>query len=335
MDRFLARISRQDSPQREPGGNAGLTGGPLEFSMPVRVRWDVDFKGRVGRPKRIARHIRGIAPLFVELRIEGERGMTEFSAVFTEINKCGAKVGATVGLSPRTSTAVRWGYPVDLVWEIGAGGSFRGLLPEGAQAISFTPDEDTIGALPAVIEEFAASAARELHLPNVNAVRAVAAVGHVPVPGAAQVRDACEAIARAAIDLAGRKLVVHDYILWKALRGRFPEAVGERMEFAGCQAGSSLVHIDWDGNVYPCDSLPIRLGNLLETPFDRIWRSPAREKVFAAIKAAPGGCERCGAYSGCLGGCRGLAYLSSESFDAPDPSCPGAAGSGTAKSRSE
>ena len=54
--------------------------------------------GRVGRPKRIARQIREIAPLFVELRIEGERGMAELSAVFTEIHKCGAKVGATAGL---------------------------------------------------------------------------------------------------------------------------------------------------------------------------------------------------------------------------------------------
>lgn len=290
--------------------------------MPIRVRWDVDFGRRVGRPKRIARQIRGIAPLAVELRIEGERGMEELSAVLAEINKCGAKVGVTAALSPRSVAAVRWGYPVDLAWDVGAGGPFRRSLPDDARAIAFTPDEDTIGALPAVLEEFAESAARELRLRNVNAVRAVAAKGHVPVPAAGQVREACEEIARSAIDLAGKSLVVHDYFLWKALRDRFPEACAERVEFAGCQAGGALVHVDWDGNVYPCDSLPIRLGNLLETPFERIWRSPAREQVFAAIRATPGGCERCGAYGGCLGGCRGLAYQSSESFDAPDPSCP-------------
>ncbi len=294
--------------------------------MPVRVRWDVDFRGRIGRPKRIARQIRDIAPLFVELRIEGARGMAELPAVFSEINKCGAKVAVTAGLSPRARSAVRWGYPVDLVWDIGAGGPFRALLPEGAQAIAFTPDADTVGALPAVLAEFAGSGLLSLQLPNVNAVRAVAAKGHVPVPGVAQVSDACREIARSAIDLAGRKLVVHDYVLWKALRERFPAATGERVEFAGCQAGSSLVHVDWDGNVYPCDSLPIRLGNLLETPFERIWRSPAREKVFAAIRAIPGACGRCGAYAECHGGCRGLAYAAHDSLDAADPSCPGAAG---------
>jgi radical SAM protein with 4Fe4S-binding SPASM domain len=303
----------------------------VEFSMPVRVRWDVDFGGRVGRPKRIARQIREIAPLAVDLRIDGERGMAELSAVFTEINKCGAKVGVTAGLSRRSAKAVRWGYPVELVWDIGAGGPFRGLLPDGARAVSFTPDEDTIGALPDVLADFAESAASELRLPNVNAVRAVAAKGHVPVPRSGQVRDTCEEIARSAIDLAGKKLVVHDYFLWKALRGRFPEAVGDRLEFAGCQAGATLVHVDWDGNVYPCDSLPIRLGNLLETPFERIWRSPAREKVFAAIRATPGACERCGAYEGCLGGCRGLVYAAHDSFDARDPACPGTVSGGSGK----
>lgn len=306
----------------------------MEFTLPMRVRWDLDFGGRVGRPKRIARQIRDIAPLLVELRIEGERGMEELPAVLSEINKCGAKVGAVAGLTRRNVSAVRWGYPVDLAWDVGAGGSFLGLLPESATAISFTPDEETIGALPAVLADFAASGARELHLRNVNAVRAVALKGHVPVPGASQLRAACEEIGRSTVDLGGKTLVVHDYFLWASLRDRFPDSVRERLEFGGCQAGSSLVHVDWDGNVYPCDALPIRLGNLLETPFEQIWRSPARERVFAAIRATPGACERCGAFSGCHGGCRGLAYAACDTLEARDPSCPGEApGDGQAKSR--
>ncbi len=303
--------------------------------MPARVRFDVDFEGRVGRPKRIARQIREIAPLSVDLRIEGERGMAELPAVFSEINKCGAKVGVTAGLSLRTRAAVRWGYPFELAWDVGAGGPFRDLLPEGAGTIAFTPDADTIGALPAVLAEFAGSPARELRLGNVNAVRAVAAKGHVPVPAARQVREACDEIARAPVDLAGRVLVVHDYFLWKALRARFPEAAGERVEFAGCQAGSSLAHVDWDGNVYPCASLPIRLGNLLETPFERIWSAPARVNLFAVIRGTPAACGGCAAYGGCLGGCRGMAYLSSGSFDSGDPSCPGADGSAKVENRPE
>ncbi len=301
----------------------------MEFPMPVRVRWDVDFDGRVGRPKRIARQIREIAPLAVDLRIESARGMAELSAVFNEINKGGATVGVTAALSRRARAAVRWGYPFEVAWDVGAGGPFRALLPEGARAVAFTPDADTVGALPAVLAEFDASGAEELRLGNVNAVRAVAAKGHVPIPAAAQVREACEEIARLPVDLSGRRLLVHDYFLWKALCERFPEASGPRVDFAGCQAGSSLVFVDWDGNVYPCDSLPIRLGNLLETPFETIWRSPARQNLYATIRATPGACGSCDACSGCLGGCRGLAYAASGSFDAPDPSCPRGAGGAT------
>ncbi|MGB5995605.1 MAG: hypothetical protein WBG20_09335, partial [Candidatus Deferrimicrobiaceae bacterium] len=54
---------------------------------------------------------------------------------------------------------------------------------------------------------------------------------------------------------------------------------------------------------------------LFETPFERIWRSPARERVAQAIHAAPTDCESCAADSGCFGGCRGLATLASGSTD--------------------
>jgi hypothetical protein len=92
----------------------------LEFSMPIRVRWDVDFRGRVGRAKRIARRIREASPLFVELRIEGERGLSELPAVFAEIHKCNPRIEATVKLFVGAGDASRRGYPIDFIWEVGA-----------------------------------------------------------------------------------------------------------------------------------------------------------------------------------------------------------------------
>lgn len=294
--------------------------------MPIRVRWDVDFRGRTSRPKRIARQIREIAPLFVELRIAGEKGLSELSGIFTEIHKSNPRVAATIDLFPGAASALRWGYPIDFIWNLDPARRFQDGLPEGAQAVSFTPDGDTIPDLPDLFEEFAESAATNLHLPNINAVRAVALKGHVPSPRPGQIREAADAISRAGLSLPGKRVVVHDYFLWKSLRDLFPGEVGERFEFSGCQAGTALAHVDWEGNVYPCDSLPVRLGNLTETPFPRIWGSEARKRLADAIKAAPGECETCGAYSSCFGGCRGLGYLPSHSFDAPDPSCPVKAG---------
>lgn len=293
----------------------------MEYSMPIRVRWDVDFRGRAGRTKRIARRIREASPLFVELRVDGEKGLTEFPAVFSEIHKGDARIEATFRLSPKTAAAARRGYPIDFIWKIGAREPFTRLLPDGARAISFVPDEDTYPDLPDILEEFAESGLDTLHLPNVNAVKALAEKGHVPIPRRSQLQEAAEHIPALRVSLSGKKIVVHDFFLWRVLRGAFPNEVGERVEFSGCQAGSALAHVDWEGNVYPCDSLPILLGSLEERSFEAIWDAPARKQVLSAIRSVPAPCGSCDSLKGCLSGCRGLAYVASGTLEATDPCC--------------
>jgi len=288
--------------------------------MPTRVRWDIDFHGRAGRTKRIARQIREALPGIVELRIEGEKGLSELPAIFTEIHEGVPRVEATVRLFPGATSVARRGYAMDFIWQVNARAPFRRLLLPGAEAISFTPDEDSLPHLPDVLEEFAESNVRVMHLTNVNAIRALAKVGHVPVPRPGQLQKAAEIISRLPISLAGKRLVIHDYFLWKLLHAVFPDEAGERVEFSGCQAASGLAYVDWEGNVYPCDSLPIRLGNLQERTFVKIWRSPARAQILDALHAVPASCEPCDPPKGCLFGCPGLAYAVSGSPDAPAPS---------------
>jgi len=278
----------------------------------MQIRWDVDFRGRIGRPKRIARQIREIAPEFVALTFEGDRGISELSAIFTEIHKIHPKVEATTGLTAKATAASRWGYPITFLWAFEGGKTFSHCIPKDARAVSFTPDEETVHLLPEVLEDFVESTAEELHLPNVNAVRALAAKGHIPVPRAEQIREVSKQIAFSPVPLDGKRLIVHDFFFWRALRDVFAGERETRIEFPGCEAGTRLAYVDWDGNVYPCDSIPIRLGNLLETPFERIWRSPARMRVVEAIHSVPVDCDSCMAHSGC----RGLAHFASGNIDA-------------------
>lgn len=294
----------------------------MEYAMPVRVRWDVDFRGRSERPKRIARAIREASPLFLELRFDGKRGVADLPGIFAEMNQGGSRIEATVRFSPETSSLSSAGYPARFRWELDAGSRIPAVLPGGTDSISFTPDEDSIADLPGLIEDFADSPSKELVLPNINAVRALAGKGHVSIPAPERIRKVTGEIAQLSVLLNGKRIVVHDFFLWQALKSAFPAAVGERVEFSGCQAGTALAYVDWEGTVYPCDSLPIRLGNLHEMPFERIWRSPAREKLAGSISAVPGGCLKCAEHTGCFGGCRGLSYLADRSFDCPDPSCP-------------
>ncbi|HSL91665.1 MAG TPA: SPASM domain-containing protein [Candidatus Limnocylindrales bacterium] len=278
----------------------------MEIPRPMRVRWDVDFRGRTGRTKRIARQIRETSPELVELRIEGETGLSELPAIFTEIHKCNPRVVSTVRLFPGAASAAQRGYSMDFIWEVDARGPFRGLLPHGAESISVTIDEDSLAHCPDVLEEFAASVVRELHLPNVNSIRSLAEVGHVPLPQPGKLRDAAEIASRLPVSLEGKRLVVHDYILWKHLRAVFPGEAGERIEFSECRAASAHVYVDWEGNVYPCESLPIRLGNLQERTFEKIWRSPARLQILETVRAVPDACGPCDQAPGCLSVCRGL-----------------------------
>jgi radical SAM protein with 4Fe4S-binding SPASM domain len=291
--------------------------------MPTRVRWDVDFHGRAGRTKRIARQIREASPRIVELRIEGEKGISELPAIFTEIQKGNPRVEATVRIFPGATSVSQRGYAMEFIWQVDAHAPFRGLLLPGPGAVSVTIDGDTLPRLPDVLEEFADSDLRTLHLPNVNAVRALAEVGHVPVPRPGHLQEAAEIISRLSLSLEGKRLVVHDPSLWRLLRDAFPDEAGGQIEFSGCRGGSALAYVDWEGNLYPCDSLPIRLGNLQETTFERIWRAPARVRVLDAIRAMPASCDPRDQMKGIRSTCRDLANLPTESIQSKGPGCTG------------
>jgi radical SAM protein with 4Fe4S-binding SPASM domain len=278
----------------------------LDSARPVHVRWDVDFRGRSGRTKRIARQIREASPRVVELRIEGEKGISELPAIFTEIHKCNPKIAATVRLFPGAASVAQRGYAMEFLWQVDARGPFRGLLPPGAEAISVAIDEDSLPHFPDLLEEFAGSDLRELHLPNVNAVRALAEVGHVPLPQPGKLQEAAETASRLPVPLGRKRVVVHDYFLWKHLRDALPEEGGARIEFSECRAASALAFVDWEGNVYPCESLPVRLGNLQDRTFEKIWQSPARLQVLETVRAVPDACGPDEQAPGCLSVCRGL-----------------------------
>ncbi len=293
----------------------------MEFGLPVRIRWDVDLGTRIGRRIRIARAIREAAPLVVEFRVDGAKGLKALPAILDELYRSEICAEATIRLSPSAVRAGRWRYPVGVIWAVDGERRFSSLLPEGAPSVSFTPDGETLPLLPDVLEEFAASDARTLHLPNVNAVRDLALRGHVSVfrPGQLDALDA--ALCADPVPLPGKRLVVHDHFLWKVLERRYGAQIPGRADYAGCQAGTALAYVDWDGNVYPCDALPVRLGNLAETPFEAIWRSPARTGLLASIRSRPPACASCALFEGCFAGCRGTAFIDAGGMDGRDPGC--------------
>ena len=88
----------------------------------------------------------------------------------------------------------------------------------------------------------------------------------------------------------------------------------------GCLAGTAYCVIIPNGDVNPCPYLPVKVGNVRETPFSQLWRD---SPVLATLREAKvgGACGAC-KYQAICGGCRARAYYYADGdFMAEDPWC--------------
>nr|QNO50093.1 PqqA peptide cyclase [Methanosarcinales archaeon ANME-2c ERB4] len=86
-----------------------------------------------------------------------------------------------------------------------------------------------------------------------------------------------------------------------------------------CTAGDTLITVMPNGDLYPCRRMPIRAGNLVETPLIKLYY---KSDLFCALrKRISEGCEGC-FYSGlCRGGLRCLSYALTGDPFTTDPGC--------------
>jgi radical SAM protein with 4Fe4S-binding SPASM domain len=88
-----------------------------------------------------------------------------------------------------------------------------------------------------------------------------------------------------------------------------------------CTAGDSLLTVLPNGDVYPCRRMPIRVGNLLETPLSDLYDQDDLLRALRDPLRTSRGCERCCYTRICRGGLKCLAYaVSGDPFTA-DPGC--------------
>lgn len=88
-----------------------------------------------------------------------------------------------------------------------------------------------------------------------------------------------------------------------------------------CTAGDSLLALLPNGDLLPCRRLPIRVGNVFETPLERLyWQHPLLRSLRAPDPVITG-CERCAFRRTCRGGLRCLAYAQRGDPFVSDPGC--------------
>jgi len=74
-----------------------------------------------------------------------------------------------------------------------------------------------------------------------------------------------------------------------------------------------------DGTVYPCRTLPFRLGNILESSFTELYEGVYTQFTHAEKQDAR--CQSCSSYAGCEGGAPCITLATTGTFYGKDPQC--------------
>jgi radical SAM protein with 4Fe4S-binding SPASM domain len=88
-----------------------------------------------------------------------------------------------------------------------------------------------------------------------------------------------------------------------------------------CTAGDSLLTLRPNGDLLPCRRLPIRVGNVLETPLRELYRSNPVLRALRDPHPKIKGCEPCSFRHTCRGGLRCLAFAVTGDPFRSDPGC--------------
>jgi radical SAM protein with 4Fe4S-binding SPASM domain len=88
-----------------------------------------------------------------------------------------------------------------------------------------------------------------------------------------------------------------------------------------CSAGSRLLAVMPNGDVFPCRRMPVNIGNVMETPLAELYYNNRFLNDLRDEDRVSDGCERCSFLRQCRGGLRCLSYaLTGTPFKA-DPGC--------------
>ncbi len=99
-----------------------------------------------------------------------------------------------------------------------------------------------------------------------------------------------------------------------------PKGHGMHATTRGCLAGSAVCFISRVGDVQPCGYLPVKVGNVTQQSFERIWNDSSVFNSLRDPSQLKGKCNACG-YRKVCAGCRARAYADTADLLAEDPDC--------------
>jgi radical SAM protein with 4Fe4S-binding SPASM domain len=97
----------------------------------------------------------------------------------------------------------------------------------------------------------------------------------------------------------------------------------ELIQSLSCGAGKRICWITSTGDLTPCPVIPITLGNIRKTPFEKIWKeNEVLNQLRNCTQYINQDCARCRSFALCEGGCHADAYGVTNNLFLKDPMCP-------------
>lgn len=291
----------------------------MELASPITIYWDLPAEPvDTGMLRRLCADIAACRPLMLQVTCGGSFSDKGGMAVLEEFNGTPVAVSLTVPLAafPETGVVRLSDLKVkELLLSAESVADFqrmRGAFRESSpiMGISFPVTRGNWRQLPSLVAFCREEGVPRLVLPmqRLHGGEAPFFIGRAEQDGLAR-SMAAEGGA------GGLDVTIHDPFLWRAFNPGVPFPQG------GCQAANTMIAIAPDGGVYPCPSLPVRLGNAFETSLREIISSQAKRAFRFRLRETPEECVPCSEADECRGGCLGRAFAVHGSLDGADPAC--------------
>ena len=88
-----------------------------------------------------------------------------------------------------------------------------------------------------------------------------------------------------------------------------------------CVAGETLLTVMPNGDLYPCRRMPVKVGNVFETPLASLYFSSSILRNLRGSNTISKGCESCASNNECRGGLKCLSYAVYGDAHIKDPGC--------------
>lgn len=291
----------------------------MELASPITIYWDLPADpADTGMLRRISADIAACRPLMLQLTCGGGLLGDGAMAVLEEFSVTSVAVSLTMPLAAFSSAvAARVGelkvkevlLSAESVADFqGMRGVFRDSSP--AKGISFPVTRGNWRQLPSLVAFCREEGIARLVLPMQRLYG-----GEAPFFISRVEQDVLAKSLAAAGGADGLNVTIHDPFLWRAFNPGVPFPQG------GCQAANTMIAIATDGGVYPCPTLPVRLGTLGKMSLREIIASQVKRAFRFRLRETPEECIPCREADECRGGCLGRAFAVHGTLDGADPAC--------------